>query len=157
MRSVQGRLQSCIDLVAEEAVYYRTFYQKFLSNEGESNPVGRPFNVDSNNAFNKLCLWLQSEASTELQEQIVTVLDELQEKMERFSESNEAYSTKWLKKKLKDRYSDHLYFAEINGRKNVLCFKNMANYIINEKWYEKRQINVDDEAKRIVITATKLI
>ena len=58
--------------------------------------------------------------------------------MERFSESNEAYSTKRLKKKLKDRYSDHLYFAEINGRKNVLCFKNMANYIINEKWYEKK-------------------
>ena len=53
--------------------------------------------------------------------------------MERFSESNEAYSTKWLKKKLKDRYSDHLYFAEINGRKNVLCFKNVANCIINGK------------------------
>ena len=35
--------------------------------------------------------------------------DELQEKMERFSESNEAYSTKWLKKKLKDRYSGHLF------------------------------------------------
>ena len=33
----------------------------------------------------------------------------------------------------------------------------MANYIINEKWYEKRQINVDDEAKRIVINAAKLI
>ena len=33
----------------------------------------------------------------------------------------------------------------------------MANCIINEKWYEKRQINVDDEAKRIVITAAKLI
>ena len=77
--------------------------------------------------------------------------------MERFSESNEAYSTKWLKKKLKDRYSVHLYFAEIICRKNVLSFKNMANYIINEKWYEKRQINVDDEAKRIVITAAKLI
>ena len=33
----------------------------------------------------------------------------------------------------------------------------MSNYIINEKWYEKRQINVDDESKRIVMTATKLI
>ena len=33
----------------------------------------------------------------------------------------------------------------------------MANYIINEKWYEKRQINVDDEAKRIIINAAKLI
>ena len=32
----------------------------------------------------------------------------------------------------------------------------MTNYIINENWYEKRQIN-DDEAKRIVITAAKLI
>ena len=40
-------------------------------------------------------------------------------------------------KKLKDCYSDHLYFVEINGCKNVLCSKNMANYIINEKWYEK--------------------
>ena len=37
------------------------------------------------------------------------------------------------------------------------CFKNMANYIINEKWYEKTQINVADEAKRIVITGAKLI
>ena len=53
--------------------------------------------------------------------------------MERFSESREAYSIKWLKKKLKDCYSDPLCFAEIKGRKNVLCFKNMANYIINEK------------------------
>ena len=43
--------------------------------------------------------------------------------MDRFSESNEAYSTNWLKKKLKDRYFDHLYFAEINGRKNVLLFQ----------------------------------
>ena len=55
-------------------------------------------------------------------------LDELQEQMERFCESNEAYSTKWLKKKLKKRSSDHLYFAEINDPKNVLCFENMASY-----------------------------
>ena len=41
--------------------------------------------------------------------------------MRRFSESNKAYSTKWLIKKLTDRYPDHLYFAEINGRKNVRC------------------------------------
>ena len=131
-RSVKGRLQTCIDLVAEEAVYHRTCFQKFLSNERECNPVGRPFSVDSKNAFNKLCLWLESEASTNL-----LTLDELHGKMERFSESNEAYSTKWLIKKLKDRYSDHLCFAEIDSRKNVLRFKNMANCIINEKWYEK--------------------
>ena len=33
----------------------------------------------------------------------------------------------------------------------------MANYVINEKRHKKRQINVDYEANRIVITAAKLI
>ena len=74
-RPLQGRLQTCLDLVAEEAVYHSACYQKFLPNEDESNPVGRPFNADSNNAFNKFCLWLESEAGTYLLR-----FDELQEK-----------------------------------------------------------------------------
>ena len=73
--SIQRRLQICIDLVTEEAVYHRTCYQKFHSNEGKSNPVGRPFNTDSKNAFNKLCLWLESVAGKDQ-----LTLDELQEK-----------------------------------------------------------------------------
>ena len=83
--SVHGRLQTYNDLVAEEAVYQRTCYQKFLSNEGESNPVGMLFNDKSNNTFNKLCLWLESEAGTDL-----LTFDKIQEKMGRFSKSNEA-------------------------------------------------------------------
>ena len=125
-------METYTGLVAEEAVYHRICYQKFLSNEGESNPVDRSFNDDSNNAFHKLCLRLKSEAGTNL-----LTLDELQEQMEEFSESNEVYSTNWLKKKLKDRYSNHLCFVESKSRKNILCFKNMANYIVNGKWYEK--------------------
>ena len=42
-RSVYGRLQIYIDVVAEEAVYHRACYQMFLSNERESNPVGWTF------------------------------------------------------------------------------------------------------------------
>ena len=78
--SVHGRLQTYNDLIAEEAVYQRTCYQKFLSNEGESNPVGMLFNDKSNNTFNKLCLWLESEAGTDL-----LTVDELQEKWKGFS------------------------------------------------------------------------
>ena len=33
----------------------------------------------------------------------------------------------------------------------------MANTIINGKWYEDKNSNIDDEAKRIVTTAAKLI
>ena len=76
---IQGRLQASINLVAEEPVY-----QKFLSNEDQSNLVGKPFNADSSNVFNKLCLWLESEAGTDL-----LTLHKLQEKMERFSEIND--------------------------------------------------------------------
>ena len=61
-----------------------------------------------------------------------------------------------VKKEIKFCYCDRLYFVKINGRKNVLCFKDIANHI-NKKWYEQRQINVDDEAKITAITATNLI
>lgn len=49
-------------------------------------------------------------------------LTELQKNMKNFQ-----MKLKWLNE-------TNLYFSENNGRKNVLCFKNMVNYIINEKW-----------------------
>ena len=49
------------------------------------------------------------------------------------------YGIKWLKQKLKDRYSDSIYFAEINGRSDVVCFRDMAKYILSEAWYNSRK------------------
>ena len=37
------------------------------------------------------------------------------------------YCTKWLK--LKEKYKDSLYFPEMNGRSDAVCFSNMVNYI----------------------------
>ena len=70
---------------------------------------------------------------------------------------NEAYSTKWLKKKLKYLYSDHLCFAE--KMYNTKCTLFQEHDTLCNKWkiVWKRQTNVDDEAKRIVITDAKLI
>ena len=45
----------------------------FLTNEGESNIVESPSNADSNNAFNKICLKLESEDGADL-----LTVDELQ-------------------------------------------------------------------------------
>ena len=50
-----------------------------------------------------------------------------------------------------------LYFAEVGGRHNVVCFRNKANYIINEKWYTNERDTVEDETERIVKTAARLI
>ena len=62
-----------------------------------------------------------------------------------------------MKQKLHKHYKEFIFFAEVEGCSNVVCFRNMAKYIINEKWYAEKRADVDDEAERIVITAAKII
>ena len=50
-----------------------------------------------------------------------------------------------------------VFFAEVEGRENVVCFKNMAKYLINDKWYVGKRDDIEDEAERIVVTAAKIV
>ena len=59
----------------------------------------------------------------------------------------EVYTVKRLKQKLQEHYQEFIFFAEVEGRGNVVCFKNMAKYIINEKWYSEKKANIEDEAE----------
>ena len=45
----------------------------------------------------------------------------------------------------------------MNGRHNVVSFKNVARRVINDKWYADRDLDVRRESERIVETAAKLI
>ena len=77
--------------------------------------------------------------------------------MEEFSdESGAVYSIKRLKQKLQEHY-EFIFFAEIEGQGNVVCFRNMANFIINAKWYSDKKDDIQAEAERIVIAAAKII
>ena len=38
-----------------------------------------------------------------------------------------------------------------------MCFRNMAKYLINDKWYVRKRDNIEDEAERIVVTAVKIV
>ena len=67
------------------------------------------------------------------------------------------YKTKWVKKKLIEKYDDHVFFAEMNGKSDVVCLKRSADLILNSSWYEKREKDLAEEPKRIINTATKLI
>ena len=62
-----------------------------------------------------------------------------------------------MKQKLQEHYKGFAFFSEIDGRSNVLCSKNMVDFIINEHWYSERKDNAADEAERIVIAAAKII
>ena len=92
---IQGRLQCCIDLVAEEAVYHHNCFSRiFLSKEKETIPKmdsqkGRPSSVAMNKWFEMLCHWLEVEAGGEL-----FTVSELHSKMMEFAGESEVYSVK---------------------------------------------------------------
>ena len=102
--------------------------------------------------FEKLCQWLEIEAGADLY-----TLTELHDKMIEFSGGTEVYTVKRLKQKLQEHYKEFIYFAEIEGRGNVLCFRNMVKYFVNEKWFSEKTNYVEYEAERIVIAAAKII
>ena len=45
----------------------------------------------------------------------------------------------------------------MDGKSNVVCFKNMASRLITNSWYANRNADVEEESKRIVRTAAKII
>ena len=67
--------------------------------------------------------------------------------MSELAESTEVYAVKWLKNKLKEKYGEHIFFAEIEGHANVVCFKDLASYLFNEKWHTERKTNTAVESK----------
>ena len=69
----------------------------------------------------------------------------------------EVYTRPWMKKMREKKYASLIYFVEINGKTNVVCFKDAAEVLINNKLYECRKKNVEEEAERIVQQAAKII
>ena len=65
---------------------------------------------------------------------------------------------KYLKEKLQLKYKHFFFFFwEMNGKSDVICFRNMANFIVNDSWYKSRNKNAEEDSKRVVVTAAKLI
>ena len=117
-QEIQGRLESCFDLPAAEAVYHRESYQRFLKKNQRKGKVRRPSYPELADTFEKFCYWYENLANTEL-----LSLTDVQDKLSEISPGIDIYSSKYLKKKLEGRYGDHIFFAEVNGRKNIVFSK----------------------------------
>ena len=81
----------------------------------------------------------------------------LHKRMAEISKGDEIYSIKRLKQKLIEKCKEHIFFAEKEGRKNVICFRDTANMIINDAWYNDRKTDLRDEASRIVKATAKIL
>ena len=48
-------------------------------------------------------------------------------------------------------------FTEVSGKPNIVCFKNMIVFVVNDKWFSEREKKYsNNEAERIIVTAAML-
>ena len=83
----------------------------------------RPQNNFQQSNFEILCEWLETEGE-------LYSLVELHEndKMKELTNSDEIYTRKWLKTKLKNNYGEQIFFAELQGKPDVVCFQDSTEF-----------------------------
>ena len=126
-KDVRARLAGAYDMVAEEVVYHSTCRVKLHDSESISSNKGRPVNTFLKCVFDQTCEWLENENN-------LFTLKDFEDQMKVFADREAVFGAKWIKKKLQEKYSDNIFFAEVAGRKNVICFKIMASYIASDTW-----------------------
>ena len=96
----------------------------------------------------RTCEWLENVADSELY-----TINEFLVKMRELNNGEDVrYSVRTVKKKLQEYYENHICFSELPGRADVICFKDIASYIINEM--KRKSIESKGD---IIIAAVKII
>jgi len=113
---------------------------------------GLPPNTAQSESFAEMCSLLEKSCESTLYS-----IPELRQRMVEEYGEDSVYSCKHLKRKLLEQYGEHIFFAEVSGRKDVVCLRDMAGYILSDKWYADRKSNTADESRRIIEVAASLL
>ena len=98
---------------------------KFRLRDGTDKRRGLPEDVQMFKGFERVCIWFEETSDCEMY-----TIQEIHLKIAELNNEDNVYTTKRLNQKLKERYRHHLYFIELPGLIDVLCFKDMASYIL---------------------------
>ncbi|CAC5372533.1 unnamed protein product [Mytilus coruscus] len=71
---------------------------------------------------------------------------------------DDAYGVQHMKNKLKEHFGDEIIISEINGKQNVVTFRNTVRSILHE-FYEQTNTNrsIDEGNKSIIKAAAKIL
>ena len=56
--------------------------------------------------------------------------------MKELANCDKIYTCKWLKTKLRNRYTEQVVFAELQGKTDVAYFRDSAEFLINDTWFQ---------------------
>ena len=97
--------------------------------------------------FEQTCMWLENDISIhsvqEFRRKMIEICKE--------GDKDKVYNARYIKKLLKNRCGDFIWFSEDVGKESLIYFKNMAEYIIRESEREKEgcaQESTDETKKQ---------
>lgn len=102
--------------------------------------------------FDIVCEWVEN-GNCEL----FTVREFHEQMVQLAGDPSKVYCIRYIQNLLVKRYGEHIFFASVCGRTDVMCFRNMASRILNDQWYADRDKDVNVESERIVSAAAQLI
>ena len=83
---------------------------------------------------------------------------DLHGKMMEIVNGEEVYCIKSLREKFHEHYGDYISSGHtFEGALNVMCFRNIASYVIRRQWQTVRERATRTDAERIVLTCARLL
>ena len=145
----------CHDLAALEARCYITWIERFSLNKDQKSSYATIVkrHVCNKEQENSDILYKRIESEAE-----INSMSEIYSKIIEFvEENNDVYTKRWLQIKLKVKYWELLMFTDVSRKPNIVCFKDVAEFVGNDKWFSQREKKYsNDEAERIIVTAAML-
>ncbi|XP_073423248.1 uncharacterized protein [Dendrobates tinctorius] len=163
--TIQGRIAYFgKDLHAADCLYHRSCDISFRTNYGipmrhgggsttkKPRKVGRLMNMDQEQAFLRMCAFLEDNDEEQL-----TVTDLAKKMTEYLLEGDSAaYSNRWLRYRLEERYGDSLFIAECEGLPNIVTFREKTRIILRD-YFRSQETDEEAQKRAIIETAAKLI
>lgn len=151
---VRARIGSVVDLVASEGRYHSDCYARFSNKTHPSSSTGgrgRPADEELKQAFLKVCDYINE--SDDCQH----LISDLIQLMRDLSGIEEVYEVKHFKTLLIKHFGDRVVITNIQKKPSIVTLKATADKALTESWYSEKCKDPDDEIRRIVITAARLL
>ena len=153
---VKSRLETIHDLPAADATSHQSCSVNFRTSKNipqvgneKGKKCGRPVNMAQEFAFQEIAKFL-----IENDDEQITLKDLVDKMVELCGELS--YTSTHMKKRLLEHFGSSIVITELNGKQNVITFRNTASSILHS-FYQKSSSDSDAYKIEIIKTAAQLL